>query len=512
MSTEDTPPTQTVDQKSVAKDSFFNFINRLGVRNNAETNNLSAGNYEFNLITRNRIKLEAAYRGSWVVGQIVDAYADDMTRAGINITTSKAPQNIKPLQNFLTKTKIWQSTNCLTKWGRMYGGAIAVMQIKGQNPTTPLDLASVGKDQFLGLVVYDRWQLNPSVSIVIEEGPDMGLPMYYDIVNRRDANVGGAPSLNPKPPEADASGQVRVHHSRCIRMIGIELPYFQAVSEMMWGESVIERVWDRLIAFDDTTLSTANLVDKANLRMVAVDGLREIIAQGGKAMAGLIEMFEMVRRMQTNEGITLIDKMDAYSTNNYSFTGLSDVLLQFGQQLSGASGIPLVRLFGQSPAGLSATGEADLRMYYDNINAQQEARLRDPFDTILKVAYQSKFGEPCPDDLEFTFNPLWQMSDLDKATVNKTNAETIIAAFTAGGITRPVMMRELRTVCGDNGLFGNITDADINEAEEDEPPMPDAEGAESLLSPDSPAKLSEAVKNIDAKPSWIKRVFGAKET
>jgi len=47
-------------------------------------------------------------------------------------------------------------------------------------------------------------------------------------------------------------------------------------------------------------------------------------------------MFDMIRVMQSNEGLTLIDAADKFETHTYSFSGLSDVLMQFAQQLSGA--------------------------------------------------------------------------------------------------------------------------------------------------------------------------------
>jgi phage-related protein (TIGR01555 family) len=387
------------------------------------------------------------------------------------------------------------------KWGRLYGGAIGVLQIQGQKLDTPLNLDSVGLNQFKGIGVYDRWQLNPDLVELIQEGPEIGLPAYYDIVLGDKLN-------NDSVSAKTVTGQVRVHHSRCIRMIGHELPFFQAITEMMWGESVLERLWDRLISFDDTTLSAANLVDRAQLRTVQVDGLREIIAAGGKAKQGLIEMFEMVRQFQINEGLTLLDKNDIFSATAYSFAGVSDILLQFGQQLAGASGIPLVRLFGQSPAGLSATGESDIRMYYDNINAQQNARLGNPIEIILQVLYRSIFGKPAPSDLTFTFTPLWQMTAIDKATITKTNTESIIAAHQEGAIDRPTMMKELRASSGDDGLFGNITDESITEAEkdEDEPPMPGDPTSQLPVPSKGPA-----VKNIDAKPSWFRKLFSKRK-
>lgn len=472
-------------------DGFDNFLSNVGLNND---NTISASTYEFNLLTRNRIILEAAYRGSWVVGSIVDAWADDMTRAGIDITTSD-DQNIKKIKKAMVKRKIWGSMNFLAKMGRLYGGALGVHQVDGQDMSTPLDIKTIGKGQYKGIVVYDRWQLNPVLTPVIESGPDMGLPKYYQIVTGWTSN---------DPKNMTPAGQITVHHSRCIRYTGIDLPYFQAITEMMWGESILERLWDRLISFDNTTMSTASLVDRANLRTVAIEGLREILALGGDARKGLDAMFDMMRRLQVNEGLTLIDKNDTFSTTAYSFAGLSDVLLQFAQQLAGASGIPLVRLFGQSPAGLGATGDADIRMYYDSILSCQEAKFREAFEITLRIMWRSTFGEAAPSDLEFEFTPLWQMTETDKATNAKTTAETIIGAYESGLVKASTAMTELRNSSGNTGIFGNISDADIAEADlqADEPPMPGE--TEESVSPETPVGVP--VQPLD-RQGWFSRLL-----
>jgi uncharacterized protein len=446
--------------RAMTEDGYDNFLSRIGLVND---NTLSAGTYEFNYVTRNRILLEAAYRGSWIVGAVIDSVAEDMTRAGVDITTSKDEQ-LKQVKRGMVRLQIWQSIRTLIKWGRFYGGALGVIQIKGQDLSTPLDLDTISKGQFEGIVVFDRWQLNPVMTPVLNSGPDMGLPKYYEIVSNPQSYD---PLVNP------ATGVQRVHHSRCIRYTGIDLPFYQAITEMMWGESILERLWDRLISFDNATMSSAQLIDRANLRTVGIEGLREIIAAGGEAQKGLEAHFEMMRQMAVNEGLTLLDKNDTFASTAYSFAGLSDMMLQFGQQLSGASGIPLVRLFGQSPAGLNATGESDIRMYYDNINAQQEAKLRPGFEVLLKVLWRSTTGEAADDDMEFTFAPLWQMDATDKANNAKTNTETIIGAHEASLVPTATAMKELKSISGDTGLFSNITDEDIEAAENEEPPMPD---------------------------------------
>lgn len=460
------------------EDGFQNFAAKLGVgpgRSYGNQNNLlSQGHYEFNLVTRNRVQLEAAYRGSWIVGQVIDTVAEDMTRAGIEITTNQGAEDVPDFMIYLTRKQLWQSLCNTIKWARLYGGAVAVMQIEGQDLSKPLDASTVGRGQFKGLVVYDRWQIWPVLSELINSGPNIGLPAYYDVVLGSNINdpgqlPGGAESNRP-------NAQVRIHHSRCVRMEGLHLPFWQAITEMMWGESVLERMWDRLIAFDTASLATGGLINRANLRMVGINGLREILAAGGKAQEALVKQFEYVREFQSNEGLTLLDKEDEYQTTSYSFAGLADVLIQFGQQVSGSAQIPLVRLFGQSPTGLNSNGDADIRQYYDSVLQKQEATMRDPLEKILKISWQSFTGQPCPEDLAFEFTPLWQMSAEQKATVAKTNTDTILEVQQAGIIDTATALKELKQASGQHGLFTHITDDDIAAAEALMPPSPEELG------------------------------------
>lgn len=442
-------------------DGFANLNSRLGV--GLADNNLSQGHYQFNLITRNRLQLEAAYRGNWIVGNIVDAIAEDMTRSKIEIKHNGDPSETMELERSFTRMGIWGDITDAIKWSRLYGGSIVVMIIEGQDLSTPLNMDTISKGQFKGLVTYDRWQLNPTLDdlIGVAEGSEAGLPRFYSIVN----NITGG---------TDNKMGAKIHYSRVIRMTGIQLPYFQAITEMFWGESIIERLFDRLISFDAATMGAANLVDRAYLRTIGVDGLREILAAGGKAEEGLISMFSYMRMLQNNEGLTLTDKTDTFQTHSYSFSGVSDIILQFGQQLAGASGIPLVRLFGQSPSGMSATGESDMRMYYDTILAKQESMLREGIQRILSATYRSIYGKPMPEDTTFEFKSLWQMSALDKSTIANNITTAITAAYQAGILNDATALKELKKSSESTGIYTNVTDEDIIEAE-NEPPMPSIE-------------------------------------
>ncbi len=241
------------------------------------------------------------------------------------------------------------------------------------------------------------------------------------------------------------------------------------MTENEWGMSVVERIWDRLTAFDSATVGAAQLVYKAHLRTYSVEKLRELIALGGPAYEALLKNIDLIRQFQSNEGMTLMDSRDKFETHQYSFSGLDDILSQFAEQISGAVGIPLVRLFGQSPKGFS-TGDADLANYYDRISSLQERRLRLPVRRILDIMHRSELGKPLPDDFTFEFNPLWQMSDVDRSTVALNTTNAISTALGDGLMTLKAAMTDLRENSDVTGIGASITDEDIENAEDEAPP------------------------------------------
>ncbi|MBB9111340.1 DUF1073 domain-containing protein, partial [Escherichia coli] len=129
----------------------------------------------------------------------------------------------------------------------------------------------------------------------------------------------------------------------------------------------------------------------------------------------------------------------------------------------------LVRLFGQSPKGFS-TGDADLANYYDRISSLQERRLRLPVRRILDIMHRSELGKPLPDDFTFEFNPLWQMSDVDRSTVALNTTNAISTALGDGLMTLKAAMTDLRENSDVTGIGASITDEDIENAEDEAPP------------------------------------------
>lgn len=452
-------------KKFRTSDSFTNWMARLGL---GENNQLSAGYYHFDYLTRNRTQLEAAYRTAWLVSAAVDAPAEDMTTQGIELEGSLKPDQISAMYAEMDNLQIWTATANGLRWARLFGGAIGVILIDGQDVSKPLRMETVGKDSFKGLLILDRWLVNPNLTnLITQPGPELGLPKYYDVV----ADSNAMPSMH-------------IHHTRVIRFEGLPLPYYQWLAEQTWGESVIEKIHDRLVAFDSGTMGVAQLLFKAHLRTLQVKNLRELIAAGGEAYEALLKQLQSIRLLQSNEGLTVLDAEDEFQAHTFSFSGIDSTLLQLGQQLSGALQIPLVRLFGQSPAGLNATGESDLRTYYDKIHREQNSRLKVPLQRILDVLARS-MGIKLPKDFNFHFRPLWQLTEVEKSEIAAKDAETITKIWDSGTVSEQIVLRELKQASRVTGRFTNITDEDIAAADSQPPDPTELMGEEDDTEPDA---------------------------
>lgn len=471
---------QRADFKRFA-DGVSNPLLRIGT---GTLNTFAATTYRPEFVTMSRQLLEWAYQSSWLCGLAVDIVAEDMTREGIDIKLND-PTAAEAMKADIDDYGVMESLCEAIKWARLYGGAIAVIMVDGQSVRDPL--VKVPRGSFRGLIVLDRWQLDcTNLDPVQNLGRDFGKPEFYRVIG--------------KNCEVEFESD-EIHHSRVIRLEGRKLPFYLRQSYQGWGASVVEPLWNRVKGFDLATEGVTQLLSKAYLRYYKVKGLRDILTNS-LARDGFMKQMDVIREFQNAEGLTIGDTDDDFQTLTYSFTGIPEVMLQLGQQISGALGIPLVRLFGQSPAGLSATGESDIRMYYDSIKKQQRSMLRSGVKKLLDVIYMSCTGRSVPDDLSFEFSSLWQMSQREKAEVAGLSFASIRDAYINGMIDLPTALKELKAISGSVGVFCSITDEIIEEAEKQEsmdlPPAPDFNYAN--LTQEKPDSVPGANPNGEAQP------------
>ncbi|WP_155641671.1 anti-CBASS protein Acb1 family protein, partial [Xylella fastidiosa] len=171
--------------------------------------------------------------------------------------------------------------------------------------------------------------------------------------------------------------------------------------------------------------------------------------------------FQLAAMMKSFNRMLLLDAKDEYTQKTNHFSGVKEVIEQFMMDISGAADIPATRLFGQSPKGMNATGDSDIRNYYDRIKAQQEDELRPVLRVLYAVLFRASVGE-CPQDLEIQFNSLWQMSETERATIEKLRAERDQMYLAHGVIGPDVPCAELL----EQKTYSNLTERDVRLAAE----------------------------------------------
>lgn len=390
-----------------------------------------------------RQELENMYRGSWLAKKIVNAVADDMTREWLHVTFDGEEMGTT-IEQAEKRFALKRKTNEALKWSRLYGGAVIIIGTRDRNLAKPLDVKNVRKGDLRYLHVVDRWRLSPAGSLNRDlESPNFGMPDSYVL----------------------AESTVQVHHTRVLRFNGEKLPYFAWLRNAMWDDSVLQHVMDSLMNCDTTTQAIATMMFESNVDVVKSEGLADVLAQKD-GEAKLTKRFQVAALLKSFNRMLLLDGTESYEKKQNSFANLDKVIQQFMIDVSGAADIPMTRLFGQSAAGLNATGDNDVRNYYDMVSAKQEAELRPQLEYLYEVLVRSELGH-MPEDFRFDFNPLWQLSETEQATVEKTRAERDQVYLNAGVVTEALVARELK----ERGTYRNMTDDDIELVEELSKPM-----------------------------------------
>ena len=423
------------------QDAFSNPLFRLGYGSQSP---LEATEYPLTRMTDNYALLNSLYRDNWVVQNVVGIIPDDMTKKWFAPAGAVGPEHLKELERVQRVTALRERVNEGLRWGRLYGGAAGLIMIRGQEGMLgqPLELESIYPGTFQGLYILDRWQgVVPGMELVFEGGEPV--PAYYSITDARGNTV------------------AKVHHSRLVRFTGRDLPFLERVAELYWGESEVEALYNDVVKHDNVAANMAALTFRANVDTMEVQNLDQLFSvTSGEQQRRFWNVMQAQSVMKSNFGMQLVNRGDQIKTTQYTFTGLQEVYDSMCLDLSGASRIPVTKLFGRSPAGMNATGESDLRNYYDYVDTLREAKLRPILEKLLPVLAMSAWGA-VPDGLDITFPPLWTPTAAEVAEIALKKAQAIRDTFQAGLFRADTAQRELKKLADETGMFDSISEEEI---------------------------------------------------
>jgi phage-related protein (TIGR01555 family) len=438
--------------KAFASDAFSNPAAKLGF---GTANIMEATQYPLTRLSRNYILMVSLYRTNWIVRKVIDAKAEDMLKNGWSLDTQRTPEQITQFEKVVTDTATIAKLVETVKWSRLYGGSSALLVIKGQkNLEAPLNVEDVDLDSYKGLLVFDRWSgISPGATLNtdLDDPVHFGEPEFYEITT-------------------SSSQRIRVHSSRLLKFTGRILPLWERQAEQYWGISEVEIMFEELRKRDNTSWNIASLVFRANVFGLRQKDLSQMLSGIGSSQAAQLRFWQTIQAqsdLMSNMGMFVLPEDGGLETHQYGFSGISDVYEQFMLDVCGATEYPMSRLFGRTVTGLGQGNEGDEHSYYDNIGQLQKQQVDPNMRKLMPVIAMSTWGE-VPEDLAWSYNPVRSLTDKDKSDLAKSYSDSINQTFTNGIVGRQTALKELKQQSGTTGLFTNITDKTIEEAD-DEP-------------------------------------------
>jgi phage-related protein (TIGR01555 family) len=271
----------------------------------------------------------------------------------------------------------------------------------------PLDPRKI--KSFEKLKILDRTEIEFSrIQFQLDPGqPRYGLPVYYPI--KFETGSG-------------AEKEKLVHYSRVLEIHGDTLPRKSAAAlsadDRYWGISVLQRAQDRLKTLGSSLGSIDQLLDEMSVGKYKIKDLAVLLsaAEGKAAIQRRVELMDVTRSVFRSQ---YLDSDEEFSRDTVNFQGIPDMLYVIFMLLSADTGYPITRLFGVSPGGMNATGESDMRNYYDSARSLQSTDLKPILLYFLRIISEwKKIPEPY-----IKFLPLQTMNEKEQAELSKLNAD-----------------------------------------------------------------------------------------
>lgn len=417
-------------------DSLTNLVSRMGT----ERDKASSSFYGIPALDDGQ--LLNAYRGAWLPRKIVDIPAFDSVRAwrdwqaeGDQIEKIEAEEKRLNVRGKVLEARIK---------ARLWGGAAIHIGTGDTNLAEPLDVNRVGLAGIRHLTVLSRRQLSVGEIERDVESEFYGRPRVYSLT-------------------AGDRAMVSIHPSRLVIFTGNAHPDpdLAGGAEFGWGDSVLLSVMDAIKQADGTAANIASLVFEAKIDIIRVPDFMQSLGNA-EYRTKLLERYTLANTAKGINGTLLLDKEEEYESKTTSFATLPDVLDRFLQIVSGAADIPATRLLSQSPAGMSATGESDLRNYYDRLSSMQKLEMEPAMQRLDEALIRSALGTR-PPEVHYIWSSLWQISDKERADIGKIDAETIKTLNDTGLFPQEALAKSGANMMVEHSIMPGLQEA-IDEA------------------------------------------------
>ncbi len=408
---------------ATGEDGWFNPETLMGVEGadpSTSTRYRTMGPWDF-------MTLESIYRGEGIGRKCIDIPIAQMFRRTFELKGDTDGETVK----YLKKKRVLPALKSLATNGNLFGGALGIMLVKDGMPDLeePLDLKRI--ESFEGINVFDRWQV----------------AWYTDSLYRNPANP---KFMQPRRYQIFPiyGSPFWVHESRVLRWDGAFIPERSRQQNNGWMDSTLQPMIDKFMMLGESMGITKTILRTIVIQVLAMKGLGDLIKGDKKSVVEA--RMRNLRKWMSVANIVPIDGEDTYTKESSSIQGVPQLLDRMMQWVAADGPVPYSILFGKLTGALGGGKDDDvqLRMFYDGIGSEQEAKAAPVLERVVTVAHAAKdFPDKARikagDSPEIDFPPLTEPTEDE---ISKTRLATAQAdlIYLDAGVFSPDEIRQAR--------------------------------------------------------------------
>ncbi len=394
-------------RRRTRRNSVGSYWGNYGLSGGQQTNLTSfqpmSSNLQFAPLTLQWLTLMYAYTTYGIIQRAIDVPVYDAFRGGVDIESAGNELDSQDIEDINEKLEEWGILEAMRDgnvWARLFGGGALIFNSDGEDYSTPLDMATVGRGG-APIEIYDasRWELGAESRIPVSG--------YYDFYG------------------------LKVHASRVMTISGKRAPFLIRDQLAGWGLSEIQRMSEDFNGYMRTKNAKFELMLEAKVDVFKIDGYKNQLAS---PMASQLTQrrIALVNQFKSFNNAMLLDKNDDYHQKQVSFAGIAEMAKENRMDIAEAMQMPQSKIWGIASTGF-ADGEGDLESY----NSMVESVIREPsrprtrriLDMVIRAVKGGEFK------FKFKYRPLRTLSSVDEEAIKKSETDRIIANLGAGLIT-----------------------------------------------------------------------------
>ncbi|WP_439634970.1 DUF1073 domain-containing protein [Oceanicaulis sp.] len=399
-------------------------------------------------------ELVNAYTGSWVAKKLINTPPEDMVREGRAWQAN--PEEISALEAVETRLQLLEKVKLAKQWARLYGGAALIIGTEDRDLREPLDPAKLKKGGLRYLHVATRYQLARETEETDVESPNFGKPRLWRYTPRNQGILGFL------------KGGAIIHASRVVVFSGDEIPPEMDHEGTGFGDSVLQAAWDAVLDADRAAAIAGTLLYELKVDILKTDVRTAAETEAGRE--GMLRRANLAALAKSTTGLMLIDKSEEWESRTINLSQVPETIRLALENVAAAADMPATRFLGRSPQGMNATGESDLRNYYDAVAVLQESELTPAMEVLDQCVIASALGPAAlsrDEPVWYDWRPLWQPTLKEKHENAKSLADTVDKAAQTGLVPLEALAEGYRNALIESGLLPGLGDklAEISESD-----------------------------------------------